>query len=267
MDFDIIALDVDGTLINDQFELTEGNKEAVRKAHKLGAKIVLCTGRGPASTLPLLKELELEGYSINHNGAATIHSRGSEEPVLVHEFAFSVNQIELLVRYCREHGVHFDVSTAFHMYVEKLTEEEKTVYEKFFLTPELYEDVLKLEIPLVKFTLAGEVAQVDRIEKEWTESRIYGDLTMMRSGEFFIDVMHTDASKGNALKALAERWDVPPERIMAIGNYFNDLEMLAYAGFGVAMDNSPDAVKKAARVVTGSNNEDGVREALMKYVL
>lgn len=267
MEFDIIALDVDGTLLNDQFELTEGNKEAVRKAHTLGAKIVLCTGRSPASTLPLLKELGLEGYSINHNGAATIHSWGTENAELVHEFAFSVKQIEPLVHYCREHGIHFDVSTAFHIYVESLTDEEKTVYKKFYMTPELYKDVLELEVPLVKFTLAGEPDQVDQIEKEWTESRIYGDLTMMRSGEFFIDVMHSDASKGNALKALAEGWGVPPERVMAIGNYFNDLEMLTYAGMGIAMDNSPDAVKQAARAVTGSNNEDGVRDALLKYVL
>jgi len=66
---------------------------------------------------------------------------------------------------------------------------------------------------------------------------------------------------------LAEQWGVPAHRIMAIGNYYNDIEMIEYAGLGIAMDNSPEAVKAAADAVTASNNDDGVSKALHMYVL
>jgi len=90
---------------------------------------------------------------------------------------------------------------------------------------------------------------------------------MLRSGDFFIDLMHKDASKGAALQKLAEKRGIPAENVMAIGNYYNDITMLTYAGLGVAMDNSPLDVKAAADAVTASNNEEGVKRALEKYCL
>ncbi|MNR51961.1 Sugar phosphatase YidA [compost metagenome] len=88
---------------------------------------------------------------------------------------------------------------------------------------------------------------------------------MIRSGDLFIDVMSPEANKGNALKALAATLEVDPEVIMAIGNYYNDLEMMAFAGLGIAVENSPDGVKEAADAVTSSNNDEGVHEAIRKY--
>ena len=79
--------------------------------------------------------------------------------------------------------------------------------------------------------------------------------------------MHSQASKGNALKQLAAKRGYRPDEVLAIGNYFNDITMLTYAGMGIAMDNSPVEVKAAANAVTASNNEDGVHEALVKYCL
>lgn len=79
--------------------------------------------------------------------------------------------------------------------------------------------------------------------------------------------MHPEASKGAALKRLAESKGIMPSEIMAIGNYFNDITMLTFAGKGIAMDNSPDEVKAAADEVTLSNNEQGVAHAIQKYVL
>lgn len=97
---------------------------------------------------------------------------------------------------------------------------------------------------------------------EWPQK-----LNMLRSGDFFIDLMHKDASKGAALQKLAEKRGIPAENVMAIGNYYNDLTMLTFAGLGVAMDNSPQEVKDAADAVTASNNEEGVKLALEKYCL
>ncbi|MNN14057.1 Sugar phosphatase YidA [compost metagenome] len=106
---------------------------------------------------------------------------------------------------------------------------------------------------------------MNQVEADW--NLWTHELNMLRSGDYFIDLMHPEASKGNALKQLAEQRGIPAEQIMAIGNFYNDITMLTFAGLGIAMDNSPIEVKAAAQDVTASNNEEGVRVALEKYCL
>ncbi|MFC9775109.1 Cof-type HAD-IIB family hydrolase [Paenibacillus chitinolyticus] len=265
MTYKLIALDVDGTLLNDDYLLTERTRETVRRVHEQGCSIVLCTGRGPASAIPVLQELGLEGTVITHNGGATVQSPGLE---LIHQYAFRVSQIAPMIAYCREHKVHFDVCAPFDMYLERLTEIEQAMYKKFFVTPHLVADVTALTVPLVKFTLySADPAVMDTVERDWSLSRLYGDLRMIRSGDHFIDVMHADATKGNALRSLCESLDVRPDEVLAIGNYFNDLEMISFAGLGIAMANSPAGVLEQADQITASNNEDGVAKALETHVL
>ncbi|PYI56478.1 Cof-type HAD-IIB family hydrolase [Paenibacillus flagellatus] len=263
MNYRLIALDVDGTLINDRYELTERTKRTVRDVHRAGATIVLCTGRSPVNTLPLMEELGLEGTLITHNGAATIRSSDRE---IVHEFPFTVAELGELVRYCRERRIHMDVCSPFRLFVEgEPGETEAAMYRKFMLEPTVVDDVLSLPEPPVKFTIFGEPETMDRVETDWAAMK--GALNVIRSGDRFIDVMHAEATKGNALKRLAESLGIDRSQVMAIGNYFNDVEMIRFAGLGIAMDNSPDGVKREADAVTASNNDDGVHEALVRYVL
>ncbi|MVO98546.1 Cof-type HAD-IIB family hydrolase [Paenibacillus lutrae] len=265
MAYQLIALDVDGTLLSDDYVLTERTRNAVRAVHEQGGRIVLCTGRGPASAIPVLDELGLEGIVITHNGGATVRTPGLE---LLHQYAFPVAQIAEMIDYCRKHSVHFDVCAPFDMYVESWSEVEQAMYKKFFVTPHLVEDVTALEVSLVKFTLySADPAVMDAVEKDWSLTGLYGELRMIRSGEHFIDVMHEQATKGNALRRLCAQLQVHPEHVLAIGNYYNDLEMLSFAGLGIAMANSPAGVLEQADDSTASNNEDGVAEALEKHIL
>ncbi|MFD0695838.1 Cof-type HAD-IIB family hydrolase [Paenibacillus sp. GCM10027628] len=266
MKFKLIALDVDGTLLNDQYVLTERTKQTIQEIHDTGCHIVLCTGRAPASTLPILQELGLEGTMITHNGAATVHADEKGQS-LINEFAFSLTEIRPMLDYARREGIHFDVCTPFNMYIEKIGDYEKQMYKKFMINPKLVTDVTELELPIVKFTLFAQPDVLDRVQKEWEEQQLYGDLRMIRSGDLFIDVMSAKANKGNALKALAVSLEIDAEEVMAIGNYYNDLEMIKFAGLGIAVANSPEDVKEAADAVTASNNEDGVHEAIVKYCL
>jgi Cof subfamily protein (haloacid dehalogenase superfamily) len=262
MNYSMIALDVDGTLLNDRHEITEITKKALLQAHANGTTLVLCTGRGPGNAVPILEQLELEGVLITHNGAATIQTPG---PVLLHEYGFSVTELESLIHYCRQNSVHFDVHTAFDLYMEQAGTEEADMYEKFMLQPERIGDVLQLNQAMVKFTMFGQSQRLDEIERELPGLSLSLGLQWIRSGDQFIDVMSGQASKAKALEQLATQWGIPPERIMAIGNYYNDVEMLQFAGLGIAMDNSPEPVKKAADDVTLSNNDHGVYKALVKY--
>jgi len=261
--YKLIALDVDGTLITDDHRLTAKTREAVRAVHERGARIVLCTGRGAGSTLPLLEELGLDGIIITHNGGATIESTGRR---VLHSFGYPVERVMPLVRYCRERGIHFDINTPFDIYVERLDEEIRAGYRLFLADPVLIDDVSRFPGPVIKFCAIAEAPVAERFMEDWRDIGAMG-LRMMRSGEMFVDVLHEKASKGGALKVLADRWGIRREEVLAIGNYYNDLEMIEYAGLGIAMANSPDEVKRAADAVTASNNDDGVSEALVRYCL
>ncbi len=260
LNYDLIALDVDGTLLRDDHGLTVAVRDAVQETAARGAQIVLCTGRGPSGALPILGELALGGTVITHNGAATVKS---EDRSIVNEFAMEPGQLMDFVRYCREHGLHFDVNTAFDIWVEQLSPEAALMYSRFHAEPIVGNFEQEFPKRLVKFTAAGPKDQLDQVEKEWGAWSV--GLKAIRSGDLFIDVHHPEANKGMALKQLAESRGIEPARILAIGNYYNDITMLQYAGMGIAMGNSPDAVKLSAQAVALSNSEDGVAHALRQY--
>jgi Cof subfamily protein (haloacid dehalogenase superfamily) len=260
MKYKLIALDVDGTLLNDEYLLTEKTKYAVNRAHEAGAQIVLCTGRGPQNTLPLLTELGLEGVVITHNGAATVQS--SDHKVL-HQVTFRAEEIKPFIEYCREQEVHFALNSPFELYIEVYNDVVKAMYERFMLEPIVTQDAVKLDIAMVKLSAYSGQTKMDQIEADW-KARV-SPLSIIRSGHHFIDIMHAEASKGHALRRLAEDLGIEQDAIMAIGNYYNDSEMIEYAGLGIAMDNSPEPVKLQADATTSSNNDDGVYQAIMKY--
>lgn len=265
MKFKLIALDVDGTLLNDDHQLSEENKAAVAEVTRQGGQIVLCTGRSPQNSIPFMEEMGLSGYVLGHNGAATV-SVGDRK--VLHQYGLDARGLDPYIEYCRRHSIHFDVNTAFDMYVdnvENLTQEAHYMYEHFRIMPVTLPAWEDFREPIVKFTVFSKADILDEAQREWAT---WGEqYNILRSGEFFVDFMHPEASKGNALKHLAAELGIPQEQVLAIGNYYNDISMLTYAGLGVAMDNSPVEVKAAADAVTGTNNDNGVRDALVKYCL
>jgi Cof subfamily protein (haloacid dehalogenase superfamily) len=264
MNYRLIALDVDGTLLDDHHRLSEKTIQTLREVYQAGLHIVLCTGRGPGSAIPVLEELGFEGVLITHNGASTVKSPG---PEVLHTIGFSMSELEELVLYCRANAIHFDVNTSLELFIERADEGVLDMYERFLITPKRVEDVLGLD-GIVKLTMLGTGEQLDRMQQViGTELMLPGTLHSIRSGVEFIDVISLASSKGFALQQLAASWGIQPEEIIAIGNYYNDLDMIRFAGLGIAMANSPDEVKTAADETTLSNNEDGVHEALVKHVL
>ncbi|MDP4097713.1 Cof-type HAD-IIB family hydrolase [Paenibacillus sp. P96] len=265
MRYRLIALDVDGTLLDDQHELAPETIDTIREVVTQGTEIVLCTGRAPLSTIPLMERMGLTGYVISHNGAATVDAATRE---IVHQYQVDVRDLEPYIDYCRDNGIHFDVNTAFGLYVDQLEGlklEVRSMYEAFLMEPLQLPLWADLSEPLVKFTAFASMERLDEVYRDW--SRWEQPFNMLRSGDFFIDLMHKQASKGEALHQLALRRGIASDEIMAIGNYYNDLSMLTYAGKGIAMANSPEEVRLAADEVTLSNNEQGVRHALIKHCL
>lgn len=264
MKYKLIALDVDGTLLTDDQKLTENTCQSIREANNAGARIVLCTGRSPVNAIPVFRKLGLEGVLITQNGAVIVETTG---PELVHQYTFNITDAAPIVEYCRESSLHFDTCTALDIYTERMDDRATAMYEKYALFPTSVEDVLTLEHPVVKFTLFGSRAQMDQAERVLTKTDMPANIQLLRSDDECIDVVAAGVSKGTALKRLAAHWNIHPSEIIAMGNYFNDVEMLRFAGLGIAMDNAPELVKLAADAVTLSNNEEGVHEAIMRHVL
>lgn len=258
--YEMIALDVDGTLLNDEHKLLPDVKAAVRNAAVGGAEIVLCTGRGPLATLPVMKELGLTGTMIVHNGGATV---ASDTLDVLAQYTMEASELVSFIEDCRRNQLQFDLNAAFDIMVESLSDEAKAMYSHHLVEPILLEPGAPVPEGLIKMSVFGPMQQINEMQSYW--EGLAPSLQIIRSGDFFIDIQHPKASKGAALRELAASRGLPREKIFAIGNYFNDISMLEFAGFGVAMDNSPDAVKSAADAVCGSNNEGGVAEALRSF--
>ncbi|TVY04146.1 Cof-type HAD-IIB family hydrolase [Cohnella terricola] len=262
MRFRLIALDVDGTLLNDHHELTPRVREAVRAAAQQGAEIVLCTGRGPTSTLPVLEELGLAGTMITHNGSAVVDSKTRN---VLQDTTIGHDQAQRYISFFKERGIHYDMNTAFELFVEEMKEDAAQMYHKMMARPVIRGNDEGLPEHLVKMSVFAPKQVLDDVEKEW--SGWLHELQTIRSGDNFIDVQHLQANKGQALERLAAMKGIDREHILAMGNYYNDTGMLAFAGWGIAMDNSPAEVKAIANEVTASNNEDGVAQAIERLVL
>jgi Cof subfamily protein (haloacid dehalogenase superfamily) len=257
----MIALDVDGTLIDDHFQILPKTREVLQRAFREGIMITLCTGRGPDSTIPLLEELGIEGAVIVHNGALCLHSVTSE---IYGKVGLQLEQLRELVQFCRDRKIHFDVNTAFYLYVEGMNPEMKALYESYYVQPMIIDDVMEIKDEVVKFTIVAEEKEIDSLVHEIRDR--FPQFRSTRSGENYIDVMHPLVSKGYGLTIVADKLNIPLSEVIAFGNYYNDIEMLERAGMGIAMENSPDEVKQCAKAVTRSNNEEGVYYGLMKYL-
>lgn len=262
MKFRMIALDVDGTLLNDHHEITPRVREAVRAAADLGIEIVLCTGRGSTSALPVLRELGLKGTMITHNGASVVDSESRE---ILHDTVISSEKASRYTSFFRNREIHFDMNTAFDLYVDELKEAAAEMYRNLKARPIIREADEAFPDRMVKLSIYAPKDVLDQVESEWESWQ--HELQWIRSGDYFIDIQHLQASKGKALEQLAAMRGIPREQVLAMGNYYNDTGMIEYAGWGVAMDNSPSEVKEIADEVTVSNNEDGVALVIERLVL
>ncbi|WP_202078328.1 HAD family hydrolase [Caldalkalibacillus salinus] len=260
-DIKLVAIDVDGTLLTDEHELTEHTKNTILKLKDKGIQVILASGRGPTSCIPFVNQLNLTEPLITHNGAVIYHPVTGE---VEKEIGFEAQELLPFIEYCREHQIQFDLNTALDMYVEQSTPEAEKVYEIFYINPTRVEDSSQLDEQIVKFTITGQQEQLDDMMQKLAPQ--FPNWSIIRSGETFIDIIHPKATKGFALQHILKEKNIQPEEVLAFGNYFNDVEMLQLAGTGVAMGNAPDGVKAKADRIAPPNNEEGVAAILQEYL-
>ena len=264
----VLALDLDGTLTNDEKIVTPRTRAALDAAAAQGVTIVLASGRPTAGIMPLAKDLGLDkkgGCILSYNGGKIVDCRTGEtlvektlDPALVPELcAFAAAQNVTIITYNKE-GV-----------VTEHPDDKWALRECFTCKLPMtgVDDLAKyVDYPICKMLLTLDPARRDEVCAEG-KKRFEGQIDLYPSSPFFIEAVPLGVAKDVSLGSLLESRGLTRDNLMACGDGLNDCSMIRFAGVGVAMQNAEPPVKEAADYVTvADNNHDGVAEAIEKFI-
>ncbi len=265
----LIAIDMDGTLLDPQHKITPAVKAAITRARDKGVYVVLATGRPYTGIERYLKELDLHQagqYCISNNGALAHRADNGE---VVAEKTLGFDDYLYFEQLARELGVHFQAFDKAFLYTPNKDISEFTIHEASLTgIPVRYRAVDEMD-PATRFPkimMIDKPALLDKAIAGLPE-RAREHYTILKSAPYFLEILNPEVDKGYGVKMLAEKLGLQQSEVMAIGDQENDLAMIEYAGTGVAMGNAIDSVKSIAQFVTKTNREDGVAHAIEKLVL
>ena len=268
----LIAIDMDGTLLNEKKHIDEAEKEAIHEAIEAGIKIVLCTGRPLYGILPFyeelgLSELDSEGYVILNNGCS-IHK--TKDWKLIDQVNFTSDDIEYLYKLSESYDINFTlVNDTYYFNIGRKPTDELIKDAGFVfsdITDISLEEAKSGKHKIMKIMFLGD-PEIMADFQEKNEDIIKSKYSGVLSQSYVYEVLPKDNNKGTGLKKLAEKLGIKQEEVMAIGDGNNDIEMFEYANYSVAMKNATELAKKAAKYETDSNENDGVAKAIRKYAL
>lgn len=282
----LIVSDMDGTLLDNKLTVSEGNQLAIQAAEENGIKFMVATGRGYTEAVPALTEAGISCPMISVNGAQTYDKNGQ----LIDSIGIDKKDIREILAFTKANGLYTELvmssgvySNDKLQYVETLTHLLKTTNPhtsyKMALVLALgrmdqfnmnyvdeYEEVLAndkdLALKVLVFSNQGQT------ELQSVRDEFGTDSQLVITSSFFnnIEINHVDAQKGIALERVAKKLNIPMEKVMSIGDNFNDVSMLKRTGVSFAMANAEDGVKERAKYMTASNSEDGVAEAIYRCI-
>ncbi|EOH98490.1 cof-like hydrolase [Enterococcus haemoperoxidus ATCC BAA-382] len=268
MSVKLVAIDIDGTLLDSNRKISPKVKETLQKANESGMYIVLCTGRPLPGVKEQLAELELYGdndYVITYNGSLVQATKSNE---IISQYTLSYDDFLEIELMSRKVGAHLHTIDDKAIYTANRDIGKYTVHEAYLVDmPLKYRavDEMTPDMSIIKMMMIDEPEILDSAIGQLPEE-FSSKYTTVKSTEFYYEILNKEASKGNALAKLAEHLGISQSETMAIGDNENDLSMIEYAGIGVAMGNATESVKRAADIQTTSNDEDGVAEVLLKYM-
>ena len=262
MKYRLLALDVDGTLLDDGHRLSDENEEAVRKLVAEGVRVVLFTGRAYPALEEVIRRIGLKDAAATQNGSLILDV---PEGRTLHEEMISVQDCRMILEYCRENGFDPLLYQGDAVY-SKLTGKYLDIFETCMgLKVSAVDEIgaCYQQIPLGKILILDEPGRVQQA-KNWIHQTFGGRVSAELAYDFSLEIGGSD--KGRALAWLADYYGIDRKEIMAVGDGENDRNMLQTAGFSVAMGNAMDRVKETADAVTLTNNENGVAAAIRNYM-
>lgn len=276
LDYDLLAIDLDGTLLNRRHRLPRRNRDALHAAHEAGLRIVVCTGRSFTETRPILDEIGLDLDAAITVGGALLTDIALGRTI-------DRTEIDLVValesaRWLRERGyavlwLYDAFEVGFDGYLIDPERRHPAVERWFEITPCKMEwaDALPDDgrRPL-RVTVVDDIKALDQVASDFQQrfdGRMSSNVIRVPMYGFTVfEAFDAAVNKWYGIERLCRRWGVDPRRTVAIGDDVNDLPMIENAGLGVAVANAVDGVKAVAGRMVASNEEGGVAE-LIEYLL
>ncbi|MDY5973323.1 Cof-type HAD-IIB family hydrolase [Streptococcus hyovaginalis] len=268
-DVKLLAIDMDGTLLDDRKQISRENKEAIRQAYHQGVHIVLCTGRPKSGIMPYTQELGLDDdYVIANNGSwlfkssdwSTLRSHQLSREDLIYLTDVFDNEADInLVFFTKE----ANYALGQKLYPAAVRDAETENSQLYHVT---LDEFLSLDIPVVVAIFMAEGSILDAFQNR-VDGQLAKDFMTVRSLDYAYEALPFGVHKGRGLTDLAKDLDIGLEHVMVLGDGHNDLEMFDIAGLAVAMENATDSVKQKATAMTLSNNHSGVAAAINRFIL
>ena len=289
--YKLMAIDLDGTLLNSTGEVSEGTKLALQNARAQGTEVVLASGRPISSTKTLALELGVDNYLISGNGSVVYDIQNDE---IIYDKFLSKEQVLEIVRLCEENSFYYNIYTeeeviakslnynVLFYYKENIKKvEEKRTHINIVQDVEKYieesgkEHFLKITVcddsKLIFNSIMRKLKQienVDILEVEYmSKKRIKDGTDDVDIQYYYTEVTNKNVNKWSAIEFLMKKLNIKKEEIVAIGDNLNDLEMIENAGLGVVMGNSNPKMKEIANVIVADNDSEGVMDAINQFVL
>ncbi|MEH7308926.1 Cof-type HAD-IIB family hydrolase [Neobacillus drentensis] len=267
MTYKMIVLDLDDTLLQDDHTISPRTKKALMDVQQLGVKVVLASGRPTYAMYKIAEELQLKDYGsfiLSFNGAKITNCQTGEE---LFSSTLTPETVHHLYELSRRENVWLHtyvgdsiVTEAGNPYTD--IEGEITGLEIF----EVDSFVDSIKEPVVKVLMLEEETKLADVEQK-LQQELAGQLSVMRSKPFFLEFTEAGVTKGTSLHQLIGKLGIEREEVIAMGDSYNDLAMIEFAGLGVAMGNAPEDIKAKADYVTDTNMNDGVAKVIEKFVL
>ncbi|WP_099330869.1 Cof-type HAD-IIB family hydrolase [Priestia aryabhattai] len=241
-EFKLIALDMDGTLLNDQQEISEENRAAIAKAQEQGVDVVLSTGRSLLTCREYAQSLQLSSYLITVNGSEIWDESGQ----LVERKLIDASHIEKMWNLTQEHKLNFWAVTTDKVWRDEFPEDIAS-QEWLKFGYDIPDDALREEV----------LKQIAGIS----------DFEISNSSLTNLEINALGINKAKGIMTVCERLGISMDEVIAMGDSLNDMAMIEAAGCGIAMGNAQEAVKEAADWVTDTNVNNGVAKAISHWVL
>lgn len=265
MKYKLVAVDMDGTLLTPKLEISKATIEAVARAIEMGTVFTLSTGRMYLAALPFAGMLQLDVPLITCNGALTRCAKSGK----VYDIKIIPDSIcREISEYCNINNLSLSVYSDDDIFI-RIDSDNIEIHDYMdHAKPQVVNDLDTIfNRSVIKLLINSRDKKSLEYHSRALSEKYGNELGLYFSLPYFTEIVHKDANKRNALEKVASIYNIRQEEIIAIGDNYNDLEMIKFAGLGVAMGNSPQYLKNEADFITHSNDEDGVRYIIEKFIL
>lgn len=264
MKYKFAAADMDGTLLNNSDEITPITADTIQRAVQEGLIFSVCTGRPIQGVEKYNHILNLKAPVITYNGAMIVMSHTKE---VLFEQGLEREDAAKILESGRKYNTTMCVWSKNQLYTNVLNDRIMEYRKATDVTPILIENEEELlDQGITKILWYDTIENIQKWEKE-IPSDTFSSVTFCTSKPFYLEFFNKKVSKASAMERIGEHYGITREEMIGIGDGFNDLPMIEYAGLGVAMENAPDEVKEKAQYITASNECDGVAQVLETFYL